>query len=188
MRHLGSFVLSVLLGPLTYALCGIGLVQVSQTGHQHYLAISIGLAALVAAGVAYALLVLPRVAPIGPFLLALGYLAVSAWALFDRASFVRLVPYNALGVHGAAWAPAGTLTTLLAVPLLLTVFSPRRWRRHAYPPAAVEQYPAAEYAAAPFPGGFGETASYPAYPDAQGYEVPAHGYPTGETESTRRLP
>ncbi|MDT4986114.1 MAG: hypothetical protein QOI74_208 [Micromonosporaceae bacterium] len=132
MRHLGSVVLALLLGPLVYALAGIGVVKMSDgrvSLSADYLAdTSIALAALVCAGLLYAVLVMARLSPLGPVLIGLGYLGVTGWILADRSSFVRLIPADALGVRNAAWAPAGALTALLGVPLLVTALGSRRWR------------------------------------------------------------
>src|SRR5690348_8342720 len=139
MRHFGSIVLSGLLGAFVYVLSGIGLVKSAQAQRsgltETYSAASMGLAALAAAGLLYAILVLTRLSPLGPVLLGLGYLGMTAWALFAAGSLHRIVPGTVAGVRDAAWQPAGALTTLLAVPLLATIVSPRRWRRRVSPQA-----------------------------------------------------
>src|SRR5262249_23167262 len=116
MRHLGSIVLSLLLAPIIYALAGIGLVKVSDVSSHlstsDYKAVSIGLAALLGAGLAYALLVMARLSPLGPVLAGLGYLAVTGWFIGSRSSFTRVVHADALWVRGAALAPAGAVTAL----------------------------------------------------------------------------
>jgi hypothetical protein len=205
MRHLGSIALSLLLAPIVYALTGIGLVKMIDvprhlSGHD-YVTLGIGVAALVGAGLAYAVLVMTRLSPLGPVLAGLGFLGMTAWYIGSRSSFTRIIPENALGVRGAAWAPASTVTVLLAVPLLVTVVSPRRWRRWANPPAAVAAPgytpPAVTgdepgYPGTPYPGAPSYSPSYspsPAYPgspaysaapayQSSGYQTPTSGAPT----------
>ncbi len=164
MRHLGSIVLSLLLGPLVYVLTGVGLVkmEIAESGgvRSEYVATSIALGALAAAGLLYAILVMARISPLGPVLLGLAYAAVTTWTLLERGSFLRMVPGDIPGARGAVPAPAGAVTALLAVPLLATIVSPRRWRRYANPPAA-DQAPAAAPA---YPG-------EPAYPGAPAYSA-----------------
>jgi hypothetical protein len=179
MRHLGSIVLSLLLAPIVYALAGIGLVKVSDVPSRlstsDYAAVSIGLAALLGAGLAYALLVMARLSPLGPVLAGLGYLAVTGWFIGSRSSFTRVVHADAPWVRGAALAPAGAVTALLAVPLLATLVSPRRWRRWANSPAAVAT------------SGYPPPAA-PAYPPP--YPAPTSAPPdqTESTEATIVLP
>jgi hypothetical protein len=182
MRHLGSIVLSLLLAPIVYALVGIGLTKMSvvhRDASTDYLAASIGVAALLGAGLVYAVLVMARLSPLGPVLVGLGYLAVTGWLIASPSSFTRTIPVDALGVRGAAWAPAGAVTALLAAPLLVTVASPRRWRRWANPPAAVA---APGYAPPPLPGDSGPSyPGAPAYPGSPVYPTsyqPAYQAPT----------
>jgi hypothetical protein len=201
MRHLGSIVLSLLLAPIVYALTGIGLVKMSEiprhlsTGDID--TVSIALAALMAAGLVYAVLVMARLSPLGPMLAGLGFLAMTAWYIGNRASFTRTIPSDALGVRGAAWAPAGTVMALLAVPLLVTIVSPRRWRRWANPPAAVAAPgysppvgPGDEpgYAGTPYPGAPSYAPSYspsPAYPGSPAYSTaPAYQAATYQTPTS----
>jgi hypothetical protein len=202
MRHLGSIVLSLLLAPIIYALTGIGLVKMSgvprHLSTSDYGTLSIGLAALVGAGLVYSVLVLTRLSPLGPALAGLGFLAMTGWYLGNRDSFTRTISSDALWVRGAAWAPAGAVTVLLAVPLLVTIASPRRWRRWANPPAAVAapgytppgdepNYPGApayspSYSPSPaYPGS-------PAYSSTPAYLAPTSGAPDQSSDSTAPLP
>jgi hypothetical protein len=211
MRHLGSLVLSLLLAPIVYALTGIGLVKMIDvprhlSGHD-YVTLGIGVAALVGAGLAYALLVMTRLSPIGPVLAGLGFLGMTAWYVGNRSSFTRIIPENLLGVRGALSAPASTVAVLLAVPLLVTIVSPRRWRRWANPPAAVAAPgytpPAASTDEPAYPGAPLYSPSYspsPAYPgspaysaapayQSSGYQAPTSGAPApGYTAPTSSPP
>jgi hypothetical protein len=140
MRHLGSIVLSLILAPAIYLLAGIGLAEALENStvvgvHLDRLKVTVGILALVGAGLLYCLLVLTRLSPIGPVLASLLYFTVSIWALFAYHSLGRVLPDPVLGVRGAADLPLNGVSLVLAVPLLLTVVSPRRWRRYAQPPA-----------------------------------------------------
>ena len=139
MRHLGSIVLSLILAPVIYLLAGVGLAEAlansSVAPHVDRLKLTLGILALISAGLLYCLLVLTRVSPLGPVLASLLYFTASVWALFDYPSLGRLLPDSVLGVHGAADLPLNGVSLVLAVPLLLTSVSPRRWRRYAQPPA-----------------------------------------------------
>jgi hypothetical protein len=195
MRHLGSIVVSLLLGPVIYVLAGIGLMKMpngqSSLSGTHVAASSIGLAAVLGAGLLYAMLVMARLSPLGPLLVGLGYLGATGWVVANRPTFVRAMPVDVLGVRGAALAPAGALTALLAVPLLATILSARRWRRRPtptayYPPRSEPDTAAPLYSAAPIyptPMSPAPAPNYPA-PTHQGYpprtsRVPAQGAPAG---------
>lgn len=211
MRHLGSIVLSLLLAPIVYALTGIGLVKMAGiprhlSGHD-YMTLGIGVAALIGAGLAYALLVMARLSPLGPVLAGLGFLGMTAWYIGNRSSFTRIIPENLLGVRGALWAPASAVAVLLAVPVLATIVSPRRWRRWANPPAAVAAPgytpPAVTgdesgYPGTPYPGAPSYSPSYspsPAYPGSPAYSAapaypsnPISGPPDQSSDATTPLP
>jgi hypothetical protein len=169
MRHLGSILLSVILAPVIYVLAGIGVAKVFPEDHFAAGAL-IGLAALLGAGALYAVLLLARLSPVGTALGGLAYLGISVWFVVSPDMVARL-PKSVLGVHGAAALPLSGVTAVLAVPLLATVLSPRRWQRRATP------------ARPAYPAGYQPPASYmpgaeppmPRYP-APGYQpVPAPG-------------
>jgi hypothetical protein len=132
MRHLGSIVLSLLIAPIVYALAGVGMVKMTALhgpSGTNWRAAAIAVTALAGAGLLYAVLVLARLSPLGPIAAGIALAGATVWFQFRHASFVHHVPANALRVPQAAWAPAGAVAMLLAVPLFATVFSPRRWRR-----------------------------------------------------------
>jgi hypothetical protein len=189
MRHLGSIVLSLILAPAAYLLAGIGVVEAvgnaSVAPHPDYAKVTLGVLAIGTAGLLYALLVLTRISPIGPVLAGLLYLTASVWALYSYTSLGRLLPDSVLGVHAAADAPLNGVALVLAVPLLLTVLSPRRWRRYAQPAA-----PAAATGAGPV--GYPPPAGYnPSYPPPAGYQpgypLPAQPTPQSPLDATRPL-
>jgi hypothetical protein len=153
MRHVLSVVLGIVLAPLIYIAAGIAAVKFteSRTGDSLNLApTAIALGAALAAGGLYALLVMARLSPVGPVLAGVLYLGVTIWALVSPSSFTDVVPGDLFSIEGALHIPVGMGTVILAVPLLVTIFSPRRWRRFATPGAMVSSYSAAPtYGAAP---------------------------------------
>ena len=188
MRHLGSIVLSLILAPAAYLLAGIGVVEAagnaSVAPHPDYAKVTLGVLAIGAAGLLYALLVLTRISPVGPLLAGLLYLTASVWALYSYATLGKLLPDSVLGVRGAADAPLNGVALVLAVPLLLTVLSPRRWRRYAQPAA-----PAAATGAGSI--GYPPPAGYnPSYPPPAGYQpsYPALTQPAPQSPLDATLP
>src|SRR5262249_25010360 len=128
MRHLGSIVLCFILTPVIYLLIGVGVSKIN--GDPGFVAQAIGSLALATAGLLYAILVMSRLSPLGPVLAGLALLAVQIWALAANENFRSTVPGRMLGVPSAGTLPAQAgYALLLAVPLLVTIVSPRRWRR-----------------------------------------------------------
>jgi hypothetical protein len=193
MRHVGSIVLSLVLTPLVYVLYGIGgtkwFAGIRPGSSKDYFALAVGLAALLAAGIAYALLTLLRLSPLGPVLAGFALVGVSLWAALDRNSFTATMPRDIAGVQGAGWV-AGPVTFLLAIPLIATIVSPRRWRRYANAPATVAGV------GTPVQSGYGDpysaqpSSAPPSY-SSSGYGPPS--YPSSndpnayDPEATRRL-
>ncbi len=181
MRHLLSLVLCVVLAPVVWALYGIGVGMVADGNELDRLGTTaVGLLALLGAGLAYAVLVLVRLSPIGPALAGLAYFGTTVWAALAQNSFVSTMPQEFLGVTGALLAPASGAAMVLGVPLVATVASPRRWRRYQFADAATQPtlYGTPVYST-PY-----AASQYPA--DAYGY--PPVYTPPGDTEATRRLP
>jgi hypothetical protein len=158
MRHLLSFLLSLVLAPLIYISAGFSAVKFGEADGLGTSAV-LGLVAAFVAGGLYALLVMSRLSPVGPLFAGLLYLGVTIWALVDRASFADVVPADLFGQKGLLHVPLGFGTTLLAAPLLFTVFSPRRWRSSAEPAPAT--YNAAPTYSTSLPG-----SAAPTYSDA----------------------
>jgi len=50
------------------------------------------------------------------------------WAIVDRSSFRDTMPKSLFDTQGALELPVALLAPVIAMPLLLTAFSPRRWR------------------------------------------------------------
>jgi hypothetical protein len=178
MRHLGSFLLALILAPIVYLLTGLGLSafgQAAQRGaDQRPMATMLALATLVVGGGVYAVLVMARLSPVGPGLAGFFFLGVAAWPVVDPAGYEQVIKdigaqFNLLGVQilGIDLVGSSGLGVLLAVPLLATLASPRRWSRYDLRPAQV----------AP---------AYPAYPPPA-YAGPTR-YATQQEPVTEQLP
>ena len=160
MRHLGSILLSVILAPAIYLLTGIGMVRMTIRPDHLTLDALVGFAALLGAGALYAVLILARLSPVGTLLAGLAYLVINVWYLVSP-ELVTHLPKSIIGVQGAATVPLSGIAAVLAVPLLATLVSPRRWRATATPGAAPS-----------FGGGYPPPASY-----MPGAEPPMSRYP-----------
>lgn len=130
MRHLGSIVLAIIFAPLIYVLAGVGEVKFvlgTATDSTDWNAVGIGIGALVVAGGLYSVLVMARISPLGPFIAAALFVAAELWSVFDQAGLVKLFGTSVLGVHNAQEAPLTGIALFMAVPLIITIVSPRRW-------------------------------------------------------------
>ncbi len=179
MRHLASIVLSIVLAPVIYVLTGIGLVKVLtafEPGNAHLTAASgLGLLALLAAGALYAVLAQARLSPLGPFLAGLAFLGIGLWAVITPSSTAKL-PQSVFGIAEVAQQPLLGMTVLLAVPLMLTILSPYRWRRYAQPRPAAPAYPFNYAPPPPYPSP--GPASAPPAPAPEPAPAPASPAPT----------
>ncbi|GAA1388341.1 hypothetical protein [Catellatospora chokoriensis] len=147
MRHIGSFLLALVFAPAIFLLTGTGLsafqtMWVSGGAPSAVVDAAVAAGALLLASILYAILTMVRLSPVGPFLAGLGMLGMSAWAAGWPQSYAKT--FAMLDVHmGGAVGQSG-LGLVLAVPLLATVVSPRRWRKHerlADETVALQAYP-----------------------------------------------
>jgi hypothetical protein len=125
MRHVWSILLALVLAATVWLLCGaadgaalIGRARTADGFHT-----LTGLALLLSAGSAYAILVLLPISPAGPTLGGLGYLGLGLWALVDPTSYAAAWPSADLG------RPGYGLALLLAVPLIGTALLMGRWEQ-----------------------------------------------------------
>jgi hypothetical protein len=131
LRHLGSLLLAMLVAPVVPVLAGRGFgwfTDAAGVRPPDYLAMVVALAALSLAGMLYAVLTLPRFSPVGPALAGSAYLGVAVLGLVNLDLLVGAVPPQVPGLDRDAVVTAAAITPLLAVPLLLTLFSGVRWR------------------------------------------------------------
>jgi hypothetical protein len=152
VRHLSSLLLALLVAPVAFVLTGRGLGGLAEVASEaptaeqtDYFAIATSAAAVGLAGLVFALLTMARFAPLGPGVAGLGYLAVGIWALLDLEQLLDAVPGDLVGLDDERLIFSTTAAPLLAVPLLVTLFIPRRWsgreRPEPAPPPAEPWYP-----------------------------------------------
>jgi cell division septation protein DedD len=147
MRHTMSLLLSIILAPLVYISAGVATVKVdaaNAASSYDWASAALGVCAGLLAGAMYAILVMARLSPFGPVLAGLGYTGLTLWAVLDRSGFASAFGVDLFGSNHTLIAPVGAGTLLLAVPLLFTIFSPRRWRRSASPVQYATVAPAAQ--------------------------------------------
>ncbi|HWB36449.1 MAG TPA: hypothetical protein VHA75_10545, partial [Rugosimonospora sp.] len=202
MRHLGSLLLSLVLTAAWYVVLGLGLSQFTKHALDVRLVDKLVLAlAFLVAGVLYGLTVLLRLSPVGLVISGLALAVLGFWSLFDIGGEgpFTILPTGIGGFHNSLVLPVD-YAAFAAIPLLLTVFSPRRWRRYATPQAAPLNPPVPVPGAAPAggyppPGAYGSPAASSPYgtpvsvPPADPYGSPVSpaGAPAGP-EGTRLLP
>jgi hypothetical protein len=200
MRHLGSFFLALIMAPLIWILTGIGASKFAEAraaSANFNQDLAIALAAVLGAGLCYSLLVLTRLSPIGPVLVGLAFLGATGWRVVNLASFQTRPPGKFLGVASALQWPAEGYAALLAVPLVITMFSARRWRRYdgvdaqpgySTPMAPSYPAPAASPPVSSAPSYRYTDTSTPPYPTTPVY--PGTGYPTtpGYSSTAGHLP
>jgi hypothetical protein len=199
MRHLGSLLLALLLAPATWVLTGIGVSKFAEARGDSAgfgIDLAVGLAAFVGAGLCYALLILPRLSPLGLVLAGLGLLGLVIWRVADVDAFNRAIPADFFDVMQALRNPADGYAALLALPLLGTLFSARRWRRHDHRPAEYAGPTEPAYQMSTYPGTSAQ--EYPTVPDlptaghppppyqTSGANDPSWPFPN-DSESTHRL-
>jgi hypothetical protein len=134
MRHLGSLALSAVGGAMLYVYLGLGSVRLQRAAglfsagsHRGSLDLVIGVGLMVAAGVWVWVLLTLRWSPIGLVPLGLAFGALGLLAVAAPGRLADLLPDSAFGLDGLRSAPP-VACLMLAVPLLLTVLSKRRWQ------------------------------------------------------------
>ncbi|MBW6432457.1 hypothetical protein KZ829_01705 [Actinoplanes hulinensis] len=135
MRHLRSIFYALVLAPSVWVLSGVGFTHdLSSRGRELFAAESIsGLLLLIFAGILYAILAFAPVSPAGPVLAGAAYLGVTIWAWQSPASYAALWAPEVSKEGFDLSRPGYGLAALLAVPLLGTALSARRWARYEPP-------------------------------------------------------
>jgi hypothetical protein len=135
MRHLRSIFYALVLAPCIWVLLAVGFTDdLSSRGREFFTAESVsGLLLLIFSGILFSILAAGPVSPAGPVLAGAVYLGVTVWA------------FNAPEAYAALWSPDISkegfdlsrpgygLAAVLAVPLLGTALSARRWARYEPP-------------------------------------------------------
>ncbi len=180
MRHLGSIVLSIICAPIIYVLTGVGMVKFAQNAgpvasgqSNNWTDVGIAAGSIVVAGALWAVLTMVRMSPLGPLIAGLALIGAEVWGLLDQSDLVKLLGTSVMGIHGAAEAPLNGPALLMAIPMLATIFIPRRWR--GKDKAVASTYPSLTagptYNAGPsYPE---PTSAAPNYPTADETYVPA---------------
>ncbi|MEV4350637.1 hypothetical protein AB0J83_39775 [Actinoplanes sp. NPDC049596] len=92
-----------------------------------------GLSLLLLAGAAYGILLLAPISPLGPLVAGLAFLGVSIWALESPSAYADLWPADVAKEGFDLSRPGYGLAAMLAVPLICTALSARRWARYEPP-------------------------------------------------------
>ncbi|MCA2215599.1 hypothetical protein [Jidongwangia harbinensis] len=136
MRHLRSILYALVLGPAVWILSGVGLTQ-DLTGRARDAGGSLetitAALLLLLAGTGYAILLLSPLSPAGPTLTGLIFLGVGLWGLTAPDSYAGVWPAGVTREGFDLSRPGYALAVLLAVPLLCTALSARRWARYEPP-------------------------------------------------------
>lgn len=135
LRHIRSILYSLVLAPAAWVLTAVGLTgDLTARGRDGFAVENFtGLLLLLLAGAAYGILVLGPFSPAGPLLAGLVYLAISAWALTSPAAYADVWP-PAVAKDGFDLSrPGYGLAAILAVPLICTALSARRWAKYEPP-------------------------------------------------------
>jgi hypothetical protein len=129
VRHFRSIFYAVVLAPAVWVLVGVGLTHdLTARGRDGFAAESLtGLMLLLLGGAAYGILVFVPISPLGPFVAGLVFFGVSVWAIEWPAGYAGAWPRGMVKDGFDLSRPGYGLAALLAVPLLLTVLSVRRW-------------------------------------------------------------
>ncbi|MBB2945593.1 hypothetical protein FB565_005326 [Actinoplanes lutulentus] len=135
MRHLRSILYALVLAPSIWVLAAVGFTDdLSTRGRDFFAAESIsGLLLVLFAGILYTILTFAPVSPAGPVLAGLAYLSVTIWAWTSPADYAALWAPEVSKEGFDLSRPGYGLVALLAIPLLGTALSARRWARYEPP-------------------------------------------------------
>ncbi|GAA4923888.1 hypothetical protein GCM10025331_03530 [Actinoplanes utahensis] len=124
-----------MLGPSIWVLAGVGFTNdLSSRGREFFSAESIsGLLLLIFAGILYAILTFAPVSPAGPVLTGAAFLGVTIWAFNSPEAYASLWAPEVAKDGFDLSRPGYGLAGLLAIPLLGTALSARRWARYEPP-------------------------------------------------------
>jgi hypothetical protein len=135
MRHLRSIFYALVLAPCIWVLLAVGFTDdLSSRGRDFFAAESIsGLLLLIFSGILFSILAAGPVSPAGPVLAGAAYLGVTVWAFNAPASYAALWAPEVAKEGFDLSRPGYGLAAVLAVPLLGTALSARRWARYEPP-------------------------------------------------------
>ncbi|KUL36701.1 hypothetical protein [Actinoplanes awajinensis] len=135
MRHLRSILYALVLAPAIWVLAGVGFTHdLVSRGRDLFTAESLsGLLLLVFAGILHAIMAFTPISPAGPTLAGAAYLGVTYWAWTAPESYAGIWSPDVVKADFDLSRPGYGLAALLAVPLLCTALSARRWARYEPP-------------------------------------------------------
>ncbi|WP_250001054.1 hypothetical protein [Actinoplanes sp. M2I2] len=135
MRHFRSILYALVLAPAVWILAGVGFTHdLTARGRDDFAVESVtGLLLLVLAGAAYAILLFAPISPSGPLFGGLVYLGASTWALVSPGGYAGVWPDSVAKDGFDLSRPGYGLAALLALPLICTALSARRWARYEPP-------------------------------------------------------
>ncbi len=142
MRHLFSFLVSVILAPVIWVLVALGETKIFRQlarGPFDRTDFVVPLLLLVGAGILIGLIASTRISPVGPAVVGLAFLALQVWYVVDIRQVFDAMPDSLFDTPRAATTPLDTGTaTVLGVLLLMSVLSVRRWQRWPKPQAGYQ--------------------------------------------------
>jgi virulence-associated protein VagC len=135
LRHIRSILYALVLAPVLWVLTGVGFNHDLTTRGRGTFAVEsyAGLLLLLLAGAAYGILVFAPVSPAGPLVAGLSFLGIAVWALSAPDSYAGAFSPSVTKDGFDLSRPGYGLAALLAVPLICTALSARRWARYEPP-------------------------------------------------------
>ncbi|WP_436523499.1 hypothetical protein [Actinoplanes sp. HUAS TT8] len=135
MRHLRSILYALVLAPAVWVLAGVGFTHdLTSRGRDFFTAESLsGLLLLIFSGILYAILAFSPISPLGPTIAGAAFLGVTYWAWSAPESYAGIWSPDVVKDGFDLSRPGYGLAALLAVPLLCTMLSARRWARYEPP-------------------------------------------------------
>jgi hypothetical protein len=135
MRHLRSILYALVLAPAVWVLAGVGFTHdLTSRGRDFFTAESLsGLLLLIFAGILFAIMAFSPISPLGPTISGAVFLGVTYWAWSSPSSYAGVWSPDVVKDGFDLSRPGYGLAALLAVPLLCTALSARRWARYEPP-------------------------------------------------------
>ncbi|OJF10318.1 hypothetical protein [Couchioplanes caeruleus] len=135
MRHLRSILYALVLAPAAWILCGVGFDRdLTGRARDNGAVESFGaVMLLLLAGAAYGILLFAPISPAGPLLAGLTFLGVGIWSRIAPEAYAGVWPAGISKDGFDVSTPGYGLVVLLAVPLLATSLSARRWAGYEPP-------------------------------------------------------
>jgi hypothetical protein len=139
VRHFRSILYATVLAPAVWVLCGLGFTHdlIGRARDGGGVESLTGLLLLLSAGAAYSILLLAPISPAGPLLGGVVFFGVAVWAVLSPPTYASLWSAAVTKDTFDLSLPGYGLAVLLAVPLIATALSARRWERYEPPKVPV---------------------------------------------------